>query len=44
MLDRDYIDKNGFTFPILIKDSAGLDLKVPPSNFTVNDVELAVGM
>lgn len=43
LLDKDYIEQNGFNTPILIKDCAGLDLKVPPSDFTVNDVELAVG-
>ena len=44
MLDKDFIETNGFTHPILVKDSAGLDLKVPDSSFTVNDVEFAVGM
>lgn len=42
-LDLEYIENNGFSNPILIKDPAGLDLKVPPSHFTVDDVELAVG-
>jgi len=43
MLDREYIDKNGFKSPIIIKDKAGLDLKVPDPSFTVDDVEVAVG-
>lgn len=42
-LDKDYIEQNGFRYPILVKDAAGLDLKVPNSDFTVADVELAVG-
>lgn len=42
-LDIEYIEKHGFGYPILIRDAAGLDLKVPPSDFTVTDVELAVG-
>lgn len=43
MVDKEYIEQNGFKFPILVKDPAGLDLKVPSSDFTVYDVELAVG-
>ena len=43
-LDMEYIEKNGFSYPILIKDPAGLDLKVPSPDFTVDDVEVAVGM
>ena len=42
-LDGDYVDKHGFSSPILVEDPAGLDLRVPPPTFTVNDVELAVG-
>ncbi|XP_050677373.1 jmjC domain-containing histone demethylation protein 1 [Leptidea sinapis] len=38
-----YLQKNGFTTPILFKDKAGLGLRVPTSNFTVNDVRMCVG-
>lgn len=41
--DLDYIEEHGFTQPVLVHEFHGLDLKVPPSSFTVNDVERLVG-
>ncbi|XP_041971556.1 jmjC domain-containing histone demethylation protein 1 isoform X2 [Aricia agestis] len=38
-----YLQKHGFTTPLLFKDKAGLGLRVPTSNFTVNDVRMCVG-
>ncbi|CAG4932677.1 unnamed protein product [Colias eurytheme] len=38
-----YLQKNGFVTPLLFKDKAGLGLRVPTSNFTVNDVRMCVG-
>ncbi|XP_035448164.2 jmjC domain-containing histone demethylation protein 1 [Spodoptera frugiperda] len=38
-----YLQKNGFTTPLLFKDKNGLGLRVPTSNFTVNDVRMCVG-
>ncbi|XP_026314216.1 jmjC domain-containing histone demethylation protein 1 [Hyposmocoma kahamanoa] len=38
-----YLQKNGFTTPLLFKDKIGLGLRVPTSNFTVNDVRMCVG-
>ncbi|CAH2052035.1 unnamed protein product, partial [Iphiclides podalirius] len=35
--------KNGFTTPLLFKEKNGLGLRVPTSNFTVNDVRMCVG-
>ncbi|XP_071081601.1 histone lysine demethylase PHF8-like isoform X3 [Haliotis cracherodii] len=42
-LTKDYLDKNGFDTPILIEKKDGLSLTVPPSNFTIQDVENHVG-
>ncbi|KAM3963878.1 lysine demethylase 2 [Aphomia sociella] len=38
-----YLQKNGFTTPLLFKEKTGLGLRVPTSNFTVNDVRMCVG-
>ena len=42
-LTKDYLEKTGFNHPIIIDRKDGLDLKVPPSNFTIQDVENYVG-
>ena len=39
----DYFNDNGFNKPIVIKEKTGLGVKVPPSNFTIYDVEQKVG-
>ena len=39
----DRLSKNGFSKPILVHDKAGLDMRVPKSNFTVREVEAYVG-
>ncbi|KAM7446348.1 Lysine-specific demethylase 2A [Porites harrisoni] len=38
-----YIQENGFTSPILIKNTEGLDMRVPNKDFTVEDVKNFVG-
>lgn len=38
-----FLETNGFKDPILVQKSEGLDLVVPPKNFTVFDVEQHVG-
>nr|XP_013189630.1 unnamed protein product [Amyelois transitella] len=38
-----HLQKNGFTTPLLFKEKTGLGLRVPTSNFTVNDVRMCVG-
>lgn len=38
-----YIQKNGFSTPLLFKDKYGLDIKVPKSDFSVGDVRQCVG-
>ncbi|XP_052779281.1 lysine-specific demethylase PHF2-like isoform X2 [Mya arenaria] len=40
---KNYFDKHGFDVPILIENKDGLDLKVPPPSFTIQDVEDHVG-
>lgn len=40
---REYFERNGFTVPILVDRKDGLDLLVPPANFTIQDVENHVG-
>ena len=42
-LTVDYFDQNGFDTPIMVDKKDGLDLKVPPPNFSIQDVELYVG-
>nr|CAD7413287.1 unnamed protein product [Timema poppensis] len=38
-----YLQKHGFNMPLLFRDKAGLGLRVPSSNFSVNDVRMCVG-
>ncbi|KAL7288950.1 hypothetical protein TKK_0016913 [Trichogramma kaykai] len=38
-----YFQKHGFGIPLLIKDKAGLGIRVPSSNFNVHDVRTCVG-
>ncbi|XP_022081440.1 histone lysine demethylase PHF8-like isoform X2 [Acanthaster planci] len=38
-----YLERNGFTQPILVESKEGLGLQVPPQTFTVSDVERYVG-
>ncbi|KAJ8044202.1 Lysine-specific demethylase 2B [Holothuria leucospilota] len=38
-----YIQEHGFVSPMVFKDSAGLGLRMPTKEFTVNDVKLYVG-
>ncbi|XP_041459906.1 histone lysine demethylase PHF8-like isoform X2 [Lytechinus variegatus] len=42
-LTVDFLDKNGFQFPIMIDNKEGLGLIVPPPTFTVSDVQEYVG-
>nr|CAD7399449.1 unnamed protein product [Timema cristinae] len=37
-----YLQKHGFNMPLLFRDKAGLGLRVPSSNFSVNDVRMCV--
>ena len=39
----DYFEQNGFVNPLIVDKKDGLGLKVPPSNFTIADVERCVG-
>ena len=41
--DVNYLQQHGFDVPIFVKEKTGLGLVVPPSNFTVYDVEKRVG-
>ncbi|XP_014211893.1 jmjC domain-containing histone demethylation protein 1 [Copidosoma floridanum] len=38
-----HLQKNGLQIPILVKEKTGLGLRVPSTNFTVNDVRTCVG-
>ncbi|XP_012276970.1 jmjC domain-containing histone demethylation protein 1 [Orussus abietinus] len=38
-----YLQKHGLGIPLLFRDKAGLGLRVPSSNFTINDVRTCVG-
>ena len=43
-LTLDYFETNGLDLPILVEKKEGLGLTVPPSNFSIQDVENYVGM
>ena len=43
-LNLAYLQKHGLSIPLLFRDKSGLGLRVPSSNFTVNDVRTCVGM
>ncbi|XP_049794770.1 jmjC domain-containing histone demethylation protein 1-like [Schistocerca nitens] len=38
-----YLQRHGFNTPLLFRDKAGLGLRVPSPNFSVNDVRMCVG-
>lgn len=38
-----YLQRHGFNTPLLFKEKTGLGLRVPTTNFTVNDVRMCVG-
>ncbi|KAH1011633.1 jmjC domain-containing histone demethylation protein 1 isoform X1 [Dendroctonus ponderosae] len=38
-----YFQKHGFNTPLLFKDKTGLGIRVPSSNFSINDVRVSVG-
>ncbi|XP_021003614.3 LOW QUALITY PROTEIN: lysine-specific demethylase 2B [Parasteatoda tepidariorum] len=38
-----YLQEHGFVKPVLFKDKAGLGMRMPSANFTVNDVRQCVG-
>lgn len=38
-----YLEKQGFRYPITVPKLDGLGLKLPPSSFSVRDVEEYVG-
>ncbi|XP_054710519.1 lysine-specific demethylase 2A-like [Uloborus diversus] len=38
-----YLQEHGFVKPVLFKDKAGLGMRMPSENFTVNDVRQCVG-
>ncbi|XP_034018846.1 lysine-specific demethylase 7A isoform X2 [Thalassophryne amazonica] len=40
---RRYLEKHGFKYPIKVTEMEGLGLKLPPSTFSVKDVEQYVG-
>jgi len=42
-VNKDYFDQHGFPAPILVVKKEGLGLVVPPSSFTIQDVEDLVG-
>lgn len=44
LFNIELVEKSGFKEPVLVQSSEGLDIVVPPSNFTVYDVEQHVGM
>lgn len=38
-----YLQKHGLQIPLLFREKSGLGLRVPSSNFSVNDVRTCVG-
>ena len=43
-LTCEYLEERGFDIPIIVDKTDGLDLRVPPPSFTVQDVENCVGV
>ena len=43
-LTEDYLVENGFRRPLIVRCKDGLDLRVPPEDFSIQDVEENVGM
>lgn len=43
-LTMQYLQANGFDYPIVVDSKDGLDMTVPPTNFSVYDVESYIGM
>lgn len=39
-----YLNRNGFSSPILVETKDGLDLHIPPESFCIKDMEHYVGM
>ena len=42
-LDKESLEETGFSHPILVTCKDGLDLTVPPSTFSIPDVEQLIG-
>ncbi|XP_045465756.1 jmjC domain-containing histone demethylation protein 1-like isoform X2 [Harmonia axyridis] len=42
-LTVEYFQRYGFNTPLLFKEKTGLGLRVPTTNFTINDVRMCVG-
>lgn len=42
-LNLTYLQKHGLQIPLLFKEKSGLGLRVPSSNFSINDVRTCVG-
>lgn len=42
-LTESFLQQNGFTSPIVIDSKDGLDMTIPPDNFSLYDVEAYVG-
>ncbi|XP_064632054.1 histone lysine demethylase PHF8-like isoform X2 [Lineus longissimus] len=42
-LTTEFIEKNGFNLPIMVEKKDGLGMSVPPSSFSIQDVENYVG-
>ncbi|CAI9721482.1 Hypothetical predicted protein [Octopus vulgaris] len=42
-LTLSYFEENGFEVPILVENKEGLDIKVPPCDFSIQDIENHVG-
>jgi hypothetical protein len=38
-----YLTQHGFNEPILVEEKEGLEMLLPPENFTVQDVENYIG-
>lgn len=42
-LNLAYLQKHGLKIPLLFRDKTGLGLRVPSTNFSINDVRTCVG-
>ncbi|XP_065178289.1 lysine-specific demethylase 7B-like [Sycon ciliatum] len=42
-MNKDYMERHGFAWPMKVSDKKGLGIQVPPPDFTITDVEQCVG-
>ena len=42
-LTEEHLEGRGFSRPIMVRERKGLEMRLPPQNFSISDVERCVG-